>query len=182
MKISMQRTAQKNNGAGIHNEDSVPLKISQCMSRSVQTHTEILYSAIWLRNKEHLKYAYLYNQTQSKFFQKFEDCKRHGLSLIQLNIFKTICNQYRFDAVFIQRQLKAIVSPFKGLRIEEFMKIHGSMPDQVQIRSFITVGGPLPEQKSAMSRIKNTTGMVHDLAMTPQPNRYASVNNKHHQN
>ena len=84
--------------------------------------------------------------------------------------------------MFIQRQLKAIVSPFKGLRIEEFMKIHGSMPDQVQIRSFITVGGPLPEQKSAMSRIKNTTGMVHDLAMTPQPNRYASVNNKHHQN
>jgi len=79
--------------------------------------------------------------------------------------------------VFIQRQLKAIVSPFKGLRIEEFMKIHGSMPDQVQIRSFITVGGPLPEQKSAMSRIKSSG--IHDLAMTPQPNRYASVKNKH---
>ena len=112
------------------------------MSRTAQTQSEIIYSAIWLRDVEHAKYAYLYNQTQSKFFQKFEDCKRHGLSLIQLNIFKTICNQYRFDAVFMQTQLKAIVSPFKGLRIEEFMKIHGSMPDQVQIRSFLTVGGP----------------------------------------
>lgn len=154
----------KSGGANDENNDSVPLKISQCMSRTVQTQSEILYSVIWLRNKEHLKYAYLYNQIQSKFFQKFEDCKRHGLSLTQLNIFKTICNQYRFDAVFIQKQLKAIVSPFKGLRIEEFMKIHGSMPDQVQIRSFITIGGPLPEQKSAMARMKNG---LHDLSMTP---------------
>ena len=38
--------------------------------------------------------------------------------------------------------MKAIVSPFKGLRIEDFMKIHGSMPDMVQIRSFLTVGAP----------------------------------------
>ena len=66
----MQKTHQKNclangnslsNSATNENSESVPLKISQCMSRSVQTHTEILYSAIWLRNKEQLKYAYLYN-------------------------------------------------------------------------------------------------------------------------
>jgi len=38
--------------------------------------------------------------------------------------------------------MKAIVSPFKGLRIEDFMKIHGNMPDSVQIRSFLTVVGP----------------------------------------
>ena len=38
------------------------------MSRTVQTQSEIIYSAIWLRNVEHAKYAYLYNQTQSKFF------------------------------------------------------------------------------------------------------------------
>ena len=31
------------------------------MSRTVQTQSEIIYSAIWLRNVEHAKYAYLYN-------------------------------------------------------------------------------------------------------------------------
>lgn len=80
----------------------------------------------------------------------------------------------------MQKQLKAIVSPFRGLRIEEFMKIHGSMPDQVQIRSFMTVGGPSPDQASSGSiagtaRAKGASGLS-DMTMTPQPNRYASVN------
>ena len=44
-------------------EDNMPLSINQCMSRTVQTHSEIVYSAIWLKNVEHAKYAYLYNQT-----------------------------------------------------------------------------------------------------------------------
>ena len=76
----------------------------------------------------------------------------------------------------MQKQLKAIVSPFKGLRIEEFMKIHGGMPDQVQIRSFLTVGGPLPEQtnnQNGSSRLKGSG--LSDMTMTPQPNRYATV-------
>ena len=67
----------------------------------------------------------------------------------------------------MQTQLKAIVSPFKGLRIEEFMKIHGSMPDQVQIRSFLTVGGP----QHAMQPEKG----LSDLSMTPQPNKYSTA-------
>ena len=70
----------------------------------------------------------------------------------------------------MQTQLKAIVSPFKGLRIEEFMKIHGSMPDQVQIRSFLTVGGPQQGQENG-PRLKG----LSDLSMTPQPNKYATT-------
>ena len=42
---------------------ATPLAISQCMSKTVQTHSEIQYSAIWVKNIEHVKYAYLYNQT-----------------------------------------------------------------------------------------------------------------------
>jgi hypothetical protein len=42
-------------------DEDLPLQINQCMSRSVQTQSEILYSAIWLKNVEHVKYAYLYN-------------------------------------------------------------------------------------------------------------------------
>ena len=77
----------------------------------------------------------------------------------------------------MQTQLKAIVSPFKGLRIEEFMKIHGSMPDQVQIRSFLTVAGANPaalqepSQNSTQSKLRG----LSDLTMTPQPNRYSTV-------
>ena len=37
------------------------LSINQCMSRTVQMQSEIVYSAIWLKNVEHAKYAYLYN-------------------------------------------------------------------------------------------------------------------------
>ena len=76
----------------------------------------------------------------------------------------------------MQRNLKAIVSPFKGLRIEEFMKIHGSMPDQVQIRSFLTVGGPHPDSHNgsmaSKHRIKNG---LSDLNLTPQPYKYQSM-------
>ena len=62
----------------------------------------------------------------------------------------------------MQTQLKAIVSPFKGLRIEEFMKIHGSMPDQVQIRSFLTVGGPTGNDNGS-SKLRG----LSDMTMTP---------------
>lgn len=33
------------------------------MSKSVQVQSEIVYSAVWHKNVEHAKYAYLYNQT-----------------------------------------------------------------------------------------------------------------------
>ena len=77
------------------------LQINKCAKTPVTMHSETVYSAIWLKNVENCKYAYLYNQTQAKFFQKFEDCKRHGLGLIQLNIFATIENVHRYDAVFM---------------------------------------------------------------------------------
>ena len=81
----------------------------------------------------------------------------------------------------MQTQLKAIVSPFKGLRIEEFMKIHGSMPDQVQIRSFITVAGANPaaldpSQSSTQGKLRG----LSDVTMTPQPNRYSTVKQPPH--
>lgn len=63
--------------------------------------------------------------------------------------------------MFIQRTVRAIVSPFKGLRIEEFMKIHGSMPDQIQIRSFLTVSGAFPVDSA-------TTGAQHRRAALDQ--------------
>ena len=52
---SANKEAEEGDGSG------VPLSISQCMSRSVQMQSEIVYSAIWLRNVEQAKYAYLYN-------------------------------------------------------------------------------------------------------------------------
>lgn len=70
--------------------------------------------------------------------------------------------------------MKSIVSPFKGLRIEDFMKIHGSMPDCVQIRSFLTVNGPERTQDLLSSSGRATRG-VQDLTMTPQPNRYQTM-------
>ena len=77
----------------------------------------------------------------------------------------------------MQTQLKAIVSPFKGLRIEEFMKIHGSMPDQVQIRSFLTVAGANPAalQEPLQSSTQGKLRGLSDLTMTPQPSRYSTV-------
>ena len=75
----------------------------------------------------------------------------------------------------MQKQLKAIVSPFKGLRIEEFMKIHGSMPDQVQIKSFMTVGGPLVDQingngggsnNGQTARMKSNNGLSEQVTTT----------------
>jgi len=90
----------------------------------------------------------------------------------------------------MQKQLKAIVSPFRGLRIEEFMKIHGSMPDQVQIKSFMTVGGPLVDHQingngatnnGQTARMKQPNGLNNDTVTTNAAasphvqNRYASV-------
>ena len=50
-----------NGGVSSPIDDNVQLSITQCMSRTIQTQSEIIYSAIWLRNVEHAKYAYLYN-------------------------------------------------------------------------------------------------------------------------
>ena len=64
------------------------------------------------------------------------------MALIQLNVFNTLCNQYRFDAVFIQKPLKAVVSPFKGVKPEDFMKMHKNMIDSAtmpNLKSFITI-------------------------------------------
>ena len=52
------------------------------------------------------------------------------------------------------------------------MKIHGSMPDQVQIRSFLTIGGPTFDPMNGTARLK---GGLSDMTMTPQPNRYSTV-------
>ena len=52
-----------------------------------------------------------------------------------------MCNQYRFDAVFIQKPLKAIVSQFKGMKPEEFMKLHKNIIENSSsavLSSFIT--------------------------------------------
>jgi len=68
--------------------------------------------------------------------------------------------------------MKAIVSPFKGLRIEDFMKIHGSMPDMVQIRSFLTVGAP---ERSAELNSGGRARGLNDLTMNSQPNRYGTL-------
>ena len=72
---------------------------------------------------------------------------------MQFNVFNTLCNQYRFDAVFIQKPIKAIISPFKGCKIEEFMEIHGNMLEQVQISSFLTI------QNQAISAHPSTSPM-----------------------
>lgn len=83
---------------------------------------EIRYACIWVKNNLFRKYAFIYNQPHPKFFHKFEESKRNGLGIQSLNVYKTGSQQYRFNAVFVQSNSRCIISPFKGLSVDEFMR------------------------------------------------------------
>lgn len=116
--------------------------------------SEVRFSAIWVKNHGAKKYSFIYNQPHPKFFHKFEECKRNGMTIQSLNVFQTrSSNQFRFSAVFLQSSIRCIISPFKGLNVDEFMRGFLQMQTSFAIKGFCSFNVPIT-QVTANNRIR----------------------------
>lgn len=86
---------------------------------------------------------------------KFDECRRLGMALNSLNALQTTNGQFKFSAVFVQSSFRCVVSPHKGLSVEEFMRGFLQMQSQFQVRNFCSCSVATSASNSKLRSFSN---------------------------